>query len=242
MRDIVSYELKHLSVKQEEHQELASVHETLEKIAHPQNISSPQEREQFNTIKQQLVEEKGKGDPLASSILDAAKVTTKQEETTAPAGAPPAYFPVTNQVQVVSLDDYEAVKELWQENYKNIDVPSDALTPNRQDWIEEDMKKVSQTITLLTSVDPKQLAEGMKTVSSILPFLLIGGFSQTEVIAYLKAKEEAAKSVLKDMKEKEAEEETLIDVKKAQVQQEKQAEASEEASVPLDSPEKKANN
>ena len=47
-------------------------------------------------------------------------------------------------------------------------------------------------------------------VGNILPFLLIGGFSKSEVIAYLKAKLEAGKSVLSQESKKEEEEETQV--------------------------------
>jgi hypothetical protein len=40
-----------------------------------------------------------------------------------------------------------------------------------------------------------KVQRGMEQVSSVLPFLLAGGFSQNEIISYLKAKQEAAKEV-----------------------------------------------
>jgi hypothetical protein len=52
-------------------------------------------------------------------------------------------------------------------------------------------------------------------VATLLPFLLLGGFSKTEVIAYLKAKQEAAKSVLEDFKKKEGDKENLVEVNRA---------------------------
>ena len=54
----------------------------------------------------------------------------------------------------------------------------------------------------------------MELVAALLPFLLLGGFSETEVISYLQAKKHAGEEVLKDVKEKNAEEDTLVDANK----------------------------
>jgi len=61
----------------------------------------------------------------------------------------------------------------------------------RQEWIKNDIDRVNHAITLLNSPDISHVNEGMEMVGNILPFLLIGGFSKSEVIAYLKAKMEA---------------------------------------------------
>jgi len=115
-----------------------------------------------------------------------------------------------NRVQAVSIDDYESVKKIWQENYLKLEPPKsiEGKQRNRKDWVLNDIDKISETINMLVSTDPQNISKGMETVGAILPFLLIGGFAQTEVIAYLKAKLEAAKSVLEDQTKKEEEEES----------------------------------
>jgi hypothetical protein len=50
----------------------------------------------------------------------------------------------------------------------------------------------------------------MEMVGSILPFLLMGGFSKSEVVAYLKAKLAAAKSVMEAANKKQEEEDSMI--------------------------------
>lgn len=66
-------------------------------------------------------------------------------------------------------------------------------------------------------------------VSKILPFLLIGGFSQQEVVAYLKAKQEAGKQTLSELENKQDEENTLLDRTTEQKEEEKHMAAEEEA-------------
>ena len=71
-------------------------------------------------------------------------------------------------------------------------------------------------------------------VSTILPFLLLGGFSNAEIVAYLKAKLEAAKAVIKEVlqvEEKKEEEETKVEVDRTQHAQKTMA---AEAEIPVE--------
>ena len=71
------------------------------------------------------------------------------------------------------------------------------------------------------SADTQNITKGMEAVGAILPFLLIGGFAQTEVIAYLKAKIEAAKAVTEEISKKEEEESTMLDTSKKREENQK---------------------
>jgi len=107
-------------------------------------------------------------------------------------------LPSVNRIQEVSLDDYEAVRSMWEESFRTLEVPQKMTgeRPSREEWLRGDVERIQSTVTLLTSVDQEKINEGMQQVSGILPFLLIGGFSLAEIIAYLKAKMQAAKTVL----------------------------------------------
>lgn len=209
----------------------------IQHIAKPETVSNPVERQKIITIKDRLTKEskvgnqlaivivnatkselteatsahvseklkeaKGKGDPLAKAVSDAM----------VPAG--PSSLPNINRIQQVSLDDYEAVKKMWSENYHNMDVPQTISgAQDRKAWVREDVRKISDTINLLSSTDPRQVEEGMQEVSNILPFLLMGGFSQSEIIAYLKAKQEAGKSVLEVLEKTQQDEEAMVEAKR----------------------------
>ena len=78
------------------------------------------------------------------------------------------------------------------------------------------------------------IKQGMDMVAKILPFLLIGGFSHDEVIAYLKAKLEAARGVLNNIEENKNEEDTLVSAKHEKTQKPKEMEMKEEAEKDLD--------
>ncbi|MCL5438958.1 MAG: hypothetical protein M1268_03140, partial [Patescibacteria group bacterium] len=65
MRDIAKYETNMLSSNVLRRQEVAKVHDTLEKIASPKSVGSIQTQQQYQQIRQKLVQEKQKGNPLA---------------------------------------------------------------------------------------------------------------------------------------------------------------------------------
>ncbi len=155
-------------------------------------------------VTEKLEEAKKQGDDLATDILTEASSLSETQKAT---------LPVVNTVQQVSLEDYEEVRKMWQENYKNLEPPKgvDGDIMTRQQWVESDINRINEAITLLTAMEPVKVNQGMEMVSNILPFLLIGGFSKSEVIAYLKAKLEAAKSTVDTIREKEEEEDTMLE-------------------------------
>jgi hypothetical protein len=329
MSDIARFETALMSHDLGRRQDVAKMHESLEKIANPKNISSQADREKYSSVKHQLATERLKGNNLAGSILTAsniaagvapsraigqaqenAKLSTILSQLAKPDVITSAYdkqkatelkeklmeaktggdplatsilamvekgegevteelkqklkeakekgstianevlqqagimelgeehgtFPVANRIQSVSIDDYESVRKIWTENYHNLEVPKalEGKIKSRQDWVKSDMDRIDETINLLASADPKNVNKGMEEVGSILPFLLIGGFSQTEVIAYLKAKMEAAKTVFSELSKKEEEEETFIDTVEKKNVQLKEMHTETHAEIPLE--------
>lgn len=165
--------------------------------------------EEAEKIEQDINDAKGKGDPLAvllSDLITRNSTSPIQEKA-------PETLPETNRIQKVSLDDYESVKKMWTESYQNLDAPGTDTEEGRANWIKDDIRQISETIDLLASTDSEKIKEGMDRVSEILPFLLVGGFSQDEVTAYMKAKLEAAKGVLSEIEKKNQSEDTKIEVK-----------------------------
>lgn len=219
--------------KQEEITKLGNI---LERIDNP-DIAGPVEKQKYVVIKQKLVEAEKSGDPTATVLLEASKkgrvgateeVKKRLKEAKGKGNALASTvlleagitditktlatsFPVVNRVQSVNLDDYEAVRKMWVENYQKLEPPKTvgSRQVNRKDWIVSDINKINETINLLISDNPQNVKKGMESVGTILPFLLIGGFSQTEVIAYLKAKLEAAKVVAESSRDEEEENTTL---------------------------------
>ena len=233
----------------ESQKETISLNTALQKISNP-DTANITEKQKLTTIKDQLVKAQEKGDPLATSILSAmdkegadealkeklkeakekgnsiAAMVLEEAGVTDISQVSSGPFPVSNRVQQVSLDDYEAVRKMWEENYETLEPPKQQ---QRAEWINGDVEKITETVNLLSSQDPQNVNKGMEAVGNILPFLLIGGFSQTEVVAYLKAKLEAAKSVAGKLRSKQEEEETMVSAKTKK--EEKPKEMKEEVAI-----------
>lgn len=162
--------------------------------------STPVNTKEMESVKTQLLDAKSKGEPLADEMLG----LFVSEEGGITDGIT---TPSSNRIQTVSLEDYEAVRKMWQENYKDMDVP-EGLN-DRKEWISEDIKDIDNILSLLTSGDNEKIQQGMEEVGNVLPFLLLGGFSQDEIVSYLKAKQEAGKSIIEEIGK---DEDTLVTV------------------------------
>ena len=185
-------------------QQVAKLKTTLEKASKEGNqlatsILSVNEKtsvSEIEALQQKIQEAQEKGEPIATEVASLAKETGQTN------------LPSMNRVQTVSKEDYQAVKDMWKQNYQNLDVP-EGMTGSRTDWIKDDIAGIDQTIALLSSPNQDKVQEGMDQVSNLLPFLLMGGFSQNEIVSYLQAKQDAAKEVSKTLA---ADEETKVSV------------------------------
>lgn len=236
MRDIARFEASTLSRDITQKQEVSRFNHTLARIANPTSAVAGEEREKFSTIRGKLIAQKQKGNPIATSVLTASDVQVQVVKEGLPRieAVKKATLPVLNRVQQVSLEDYEEVRKMWVENYQTVDVPKGlgATETTREEWIKQDVDKINQAITLLSSVEPEKVSQGMEMVANILPFLLIGGFSKSEVVSYLKAKLEAGKQVMSELVKKEEEEETKVSAK-TKVEKPKEASISEKLEEPI---------
>ncbi len=232
------------TIKQEH---IEKLEHTITQIMNPESASTQHDRDKLAFIKNQLLEAQKNGDPLAQEIVkavdkDETKVDEKLEEklkNSKKDGDPLATtildeagideddnkstIPAVNDVQSVSLDDYEAVKKMWLENYQQMDPPVglESGEKSRAQWVSADIEKITEAINLLSSGSGPNEQKGMDSVGAILPVLLMGGFSKTEIIAYLKAKLEAAKQVAAEIAGKDDEESTLLDAKEEKVEKPK---------------------
>ncbi len=197
-----------------------------------ENVNEKEKQSLIDRVKEKLSAEKQKGNKLAEKVLPAEGATTIAA----------ASLPSVNRVQQVSLDEYEEVKNIWKENYTNMEPPAplDGKTLTKEEWINNDIQKIDETINLLSSPDQTQVQKGMEMVSDILPFLLIGGFSKAEVIAYLKAKQAAGKEVAGQVEQKRNEEDTLLENKPKK--EENSAEMTMKRELPIENAQENSGN
>ena len=124
--------------------------------------------------------------------------------------------------QSVSLEDYEQVKNMWTKHYEDGEVPISDTIQNRGQWIDQEIVYITNTLNKLLSPDDKLRAEGLDELGFLLPIFLINNLKGDELLVYLKAKLEAAKTVqkilereenVKEKYENEKEEEEVVEVK-----------------------------
>lgn len=136
----------------------------------------------------------------------------------------------------VSIEDYEEVRKMWMKQYQTGEIPATENMQGRDEWVDHDVVFITNTLNKLTSEDQEMREEGLSDVGYILPIFMINNFKGDELLVYLKAKLEAAKSV-KEMLEREqeikeklaAKSDDLVEVDSAKPKEEEQAQTLEES-------------
>ncbi len=95
----------------------------------------------------------------------------------------------------VAIEDYEQVKKLWINQYERGEVPVTENITSREQWVDHDIVLITNTLNKLYSTEAKIRQEGLNDLGYILPIFLINNMTGEELVVYLKAKLEAAKSV-----------------------------------------------
>lgn len=259
--DISVSSLRDVSRLEMDRLESERMRQNLQKVSSPASIASVAERERFATLRKELETRAATGDMVASAMLGAteksktvlaaqmAAMAARRPQVTAvrPKFAPTmARVPVSVAGKVVptavSVEDYEEVKKMWLKHYREAPVPTTETIKTRQQWLDEDVKKLTNVSNMLASADPKIKQKGLSEVAEILPFLMLGGFSDLETLTYLKAKLEAAKQIQKELEIQEKakeeakaqvqeEEETLLEVTGKKEEEKKEATATEKQAM-----------
>ncbi len=206
IRDIARYDRALTSSSPVMREEVSHIQQELLKVGAPEKIVSGQERQNYTNAAGNLIAAQQRGDQVAAAVIGAAhevaRMTTggKQSENVIEknAGSPsftkiPVALPIENKVQQVNLDDFDAVRDLWKDQYTNAQPPEDMT---RTQWLTKEQDKTNEAVKLLQSSDSEDNKKGLKIVSELLPFLLAGGFSKSEIISYLLSKMKAAAEVL----------------------------------------------
>ncbi|MEK7071153.1 MAG: hypothetical protein AAB966_05060, partial [Patescibacteria group bacterium] len=137
----------------------------------------------------------------------------------------------------VAIEDYENVKKMWQKHYEKSDIPVSENIKTRKEWVNHDIVFITNTLNKLTSQEDTMREAGIGDVGYILPVFMINNFTSEELLVYLRAKLEAAKSIEEQLdKETQIKEElsqnkdeVLIDIQKPKTaEKEKTMEAKKE--------------
>lgn len=128
--------------------------------------------------------------------------------------------------QTVSIDEYEQVKKMWVNQYEKGEIPMMENIKTRDSWVENDIVMITNTLNKLFSENQELKQEGLDEVGYILPVFMVNSLNGEQLVTYLKAKVEAAKSVkeLTD-REKEITEKLKAESEKVEVSKPKRKEA-----------------
>ena len=218
----------------------------VQKVAHASNVSVNTARQVLTTISTEQLTDTEKVSQVAKTTgLTTNKITEIVSNYKTEAEA---RVPVT--APTVSVEDYEEVKSMWLKHYRSAPVPVSETIKNRPDWLISEQRKLTNITNLMSSVNPQLKQQGLEKVSEILPFMLLGGFTEAEIMTYIKAKLEADRQVLDELeleekvKEKtkeelkKEEEETYVEVGKKE-EMTKAEELKQESQVPGEGRERK---
>ncbi|MBW7960492.1 hypothetical protein H3C65_03310 [Patescibacteria group bacterium] len=97
--------------------------------------------------------------------------------------------------QTVSIDEYEQVKKMWANQYEKGEIPVTENIKTREAWVENDIVLITNTLNKLLSENQELKQEGLDSIGYILPIFMVNNLNGEQLIAYLKAKLEAAKTI-----------------------------------------------
>lgn len=218
IKDISRIEAALTSKTSSYNQETSKMVENFKRLSGTSELMTPQEKIQAQELIEKLKVQSQEGNEAAKAVVEATKNPVDTD------------LPDDNKLQTVNVEDYEEVKKTWTENYQKLEPPPgpDGQDLPRIDWVQKDKNEIPKVIDLLLSTNPQENKQGKQMVSRILPFLLLGGFSKAEIVTYLKAKLEAAKTVYEQLEKEEKDEDSQVFVEARKNEELKTMQASQD--------------
>ncbi|MCX7997049.1 MAG: hypothetical protein N2691_04860 [Patescibacteria group bacterium] len=124
----------------------------------------------------------------------------------------------------VTIEEYEELKEMWEHQYEEGEIPVQENIQSREEWVESDIVTITNVMNKILSPNPEIQQQGLDELGFIIPIFMINNLKGDQLITYLKAKLEAAKTTRKILerenrlrrkleKKQEEEEDTLLELK-----------------------------
>lgn len=190
------------------------------KVQHPEAIANEDEKKQFSALRDFIGQGVKKGDIDAATLEYSGKLMLWSKDAE-------DKNKLTNEVDKKLLErstagdkDFDKTKALWKKHYSEAAVPISDKIKSRRDWLEQEKQKLQAALDKLLSDDAKIRKAGLEEVKKVIPFMLMGDYSITDIAKYIMAKISAIDDTLKDLgtiegKEKaDKQEEVLVPVKK----------------------------
>jgi energy-converting hydrogenase A subunit M len=196
------------------------------------------EKEKVQNVMEAIGEDLAGTDDIVDEVAEAEEIDPEEVNEIMSASLPVAAEPeehIEESVGIppnIAVEDYEEVRNMWTDQYENGEVPVTENVQARDEWVEQDIIMITNTLNKLMSDDEQMKQEGLDELGFIIPVFMINNLKGEELVVYLKAKLEAAKTVKKQIdmekrlreeilgeKQKE-EEETLLEVDRSEKKEE----------------------
>lgn len=232
-----------------------AVNKNINYLKNPIQAPTSAERQKYMNIRSELSSRALKADPIANRFIKSfivSKINIAEKENiikTLPKTTEILTSNTKKNIEeiiavspAVTLDEYEQVKKMWINAYEKGEIPKTENLRSRSEWVEYDIVLITNTLNKLLSNDKVLKAQALDEIGFILPIFLINNLSGDQLVTYLKAKIEAARTV-KDLldREKEVTErlkagaEEIVDVMKPKMKEvEKTMELKEELKLSND--------
>src|SRR3989339_772725 len=196
------------------------VNKNINYLKNPIQAPTSSERQKYMNIRSELSNRASKADPIAnrfikSFVVSRINITEKENiiktlptlpkaTETLPSDAKKNIEEKITVSPAVTLDEYEQVKKMWTNAYEKGEIPKTENIRSRSEWVEGDIVLITNTLNKLVSDDKVLKAQALDEIGFILPIFLVNNLSGDQLVTYLKAKIEAARTA-KDLLDREKE-------------------------------------
>ncbi len=194
-----------------------TVNKNINYLKNPIQASTSSERQKYMNIRSELSSRASKADPIANRFIKSfivSKINIAEKENiikTLPKTTEILTSDTKKNIEeiiavspAVTLDEYEQVKKMWINAYEKGEIPKTENLRSRSEWVDYDIVLITNTLNKLLSDDKMLKAQALDEIGFILPIFLVNNLSGDQLVTYLKAKIEAARTV-KDLLNKEKE-------------------------------------
>lgn len=197
-----------------------TVNKNINYLKNPIQAPTSVERQKYMNIRNELSSRASKADPVANRFIKSfvvSRINIAEKENiiktlpTLPKTAETLTHDTKKNIEeaiavspAVTLDEYEQVKKMWTNAYEKGEIPKTENIRSRGEWVAGDIVLITNTLNKLLSDDKELKAQALDEIGFILPIFLINNLSGDQLVTYLKAKIEAARTV-KDLLGREKE-------------------------------------
>lgn len=187
-----------------------SINQSAQEVAKKITEETKLDKEKINLVIKEYLLTVNADDKLAQEVADQLKIKPEEVKKVVSVQAPIVSEPEKNVEQTiiipqtVSIDEYEQVKKMWMNQYEKGEIPITENIKTRDAWVENDIVIITNTLNKLLSDNQELKQEGLDEVGYILPIFMVNSLNGEQLVTYLKAKVEAAKTV-KELFDKEKE-------------------------------------